>query len=322
MRGLAMTHFALWFFCAGSLVSAGCVSTLGSLVASTPNRVFGSGGTRGALAPPARRALGINEQFRVNIEDPPASLSVSVIEPADREVAAGTVLVLHGVRDESFWMLGKARMLAQAGYRAVLVDLRGHGRSSGEWLTYGPQEASDLSQVIDALEERNLVEGPIGVWGISYGATTAIHLAGRDSRIKAVVAVAPFSNMRDIVNDYSRTMLPGVESLISDELLQDAVDEAGRQGDFDPDLADAVLAIQQTDAPVLILHGTEDWMVPPYHSMRLHAAARDHSQLVMLPRTGHISIWFDPESDVELQSRAWFERWLKFDASQLASTPN
>ena len=34
----------------------------------------------------------------------------------------------------------------------MLVDLRGHGGSSGRWLTYGVVESRDLSQLIDQLE--------------------------------------------------------------------------------------------------------------------------------------------------------------------------
>lgn len=64
-----------------------------------------------------------------------------------------------------------------------------------------------------------------------------------------MVAVAPFSTMRDVVPDYSRTILPGVGALISDDTLQKAIDEAGRQGNFDPDLADAVAAIQKPKHP-------------------------------------------------------------------------
>ena len=55
--------------------------------------------------------------------------------------------------------------LAFAGYRVALVDLRGHGRSTGEYLTYGVREAQDVSQVIDAMEQQQLIAGTIGVFG-------------------------------------------------------------------------------------------------------------------------------------------------------------
>ena len=79
---------------------------------------------------------------------------------------------------------------------ALVLLLVPHGHSTGEWLTYGPREAEDLSQVIDELDRRKLLEGRLGVYGISYGATTAIHLAAIDPRVEAVVAVAPFGSMR------------------------------------------------------------------------------------------------------------------------------
>src|SRR5262245_3999064 len=310
MLNILRTWCALIAASLTALPAAGCAPFLGGLMVSAPNRLNPLAGARSTMPPAARRVLGIDQQIRVKVGPPEATINVSVIEPRETEVPKGTILVLHGVWDENMWLIGTAKMRARAGYRAVLVALRGHGGSTGDWLGYGVQEAEDLSQVINALRDRDLVEGPLGVWGISYGATTAIHLAGHDPRIRSVVAVAPFSNMRDVVPDYSRTILPGIGSLIPDETLQEAVTAGGQQAEFDPDLADAVAAIRRTEAPVLLLHGTEDWMVPPYHSMRLHAAARDHSQLVMLPWTGHISIWFDPTSEVQTQSRQWFDRWL------------
>jgi alpha-beta hydrolase superfamily lysophospholipase len=72
---------------------------------------------------------GVDQQFQVKVGPPEASLSVSVIEPEGGiEQTKGTVLVLHGVHTRSFWMLRQVKDLAGAGYRAVLVDLRGHGR--------------------------------------------------------------------------------------------------------------------------------------------------------------------------------------------------
>ena len=53
------------------------------------------------------------------------------------------------------------------GFRVIAPDLRGHGRSTGEWLTYGVQESRDLSQLLAAL--RIPPSLPVGVMGGSYG---------------------------------------------------------------------------------------------------------------------------------------------------------
>jgi len=291
-------------------VCGGCASVLGPAIVCPPNRVVPLGAESNPL-PPLESRAGIDRNFRVPVGDGKTSLSVSVLEP-DKGYAEpkGTVLVIHGIYARSFWMMRSARMLAGAGYRAVLVDLRGHGRSSGEWLGYGVHEAKDLSAVIDELERRGLVTGKIGVFGVSYGATTSIHLAGHDPRVAAVVAVAPFCNMREEVPHFGRVMVPGVGWAIPEKGYQQAIDEAGRLGGFDPDRASALEAVRRTRAPVLIVHGTHDWVVPHEHGERLEQAAPDHTKLVSVPWHGHITAWLDPTGRVSRETRAWFDRWL------------
>jgi pimeloyl-ACP methyl ester carboxylesterase len=289
---------------------SGCVAPLGSMIATAPNRLNPWPADSNPL-PPVETLSGVDRHLWVQVGPPEATLSVSVIEPSVQAgPPRGTVLVIHGIYARSFWMLHTARGLADAGYRAVLVDLRGHGRSSGQWLTYGVQEARDLSQVIDALSAKGLVAGPLGVYGISYGATTAIHLAGEDPRVEAVVAVAPFSTMRDAVPHYIHTILPGTGQALPDETCQEAIDEAGEAGGFNPDVAGALDAVGKTRAPVLILHGTDDWLVPSWHSVRLRDAAADHVRLVLISGLGHVAIWFDPQGEVLARSVAWYDRHL------------
>jgi pimeloyl-ACP methyl ester carboxylesterase len=283
---------------------------LAEVMASAPNRINPLAGDANPL-PPIERLLGVDQQFWVKVGPPEASLSVSVVEPQGKpQSPRGTILVLHGVLARGATMLPVAEGLARAGYRAVLPDLRGHGRSTGKYMTFGVQEAKDLSQVIDALERRNLLAGNLGVFGISYGATTSIHLAAGDRRVRAVVAVEPFATAREEVPHFARVMVPGIGLLISDETYQQSLDEAGRIAHYDPDEADAVKAIQQTSAPVLIIHGTNDWVVPHQQSERLHAAALDHSELVSVPYLGHVALWVDPGGHVAKRARDWFDRWM------------
>ncbi|MCY2962180.1 MAG: alpha/beta fold hydrolase [Planctomycetota bacterium] len=297
---------------------SGCAGFLGGMISSAPNRWIPWSNASARTHPAVRRILGIDQEFRVEVgtAEEPLSLSVEIIEPPeDLSPPKGTVLVLHGVASNAKFMLRHGRMLAHHGYRAVLVDLRGHGKSEGTRLTYGVLESDDLMRVIDELENRNLVAGQLGALGVSYGATTAIHLAGKDPRIKSVVAVAPFSTMRDVVPDFGRTVLPGVGSLVPDETLDAAITRAGAQGHFDPDLSNACEAIQRTEARVLIIHGKEDWMVPTYHGRRLHEAAPENSELVLLPWTGHLVAWLDPTHRVAKHTFDWFDANLAQDRS-------
>jgi pimeloyl-ACP methyl ester carboxylesterase len=257
--------------------------------------------------------LGIDHQLRVNVGPPPASLSVWIVEPANRQemrntAPRGTLLVLHGIQDQKTSMLSMAKSFTARGYRAVLVDIRAHGRSSGQWVTYGAIESRDLVQLLDALQEQQLLVKPIGAFGVSLGAATSIMLAGTDSRVRAVVAVASFATMQDEVFHYARRFFP--RWWLTDDFIHKAIASAGRQAGFNPQDASPLQAIARTNARVLLIHGKADKKIPCHDSEALHAASPDHSELILLDNEDHDSVSRDQNGVVALRSQEWFDRWL------------
>jgi len=238
-------------------------------------------------------------EIPVAVGPPSATLSVEIV---DEKTPRATVFVLHGIRADRRSVRQWGHMLADAGFRAVLVDLRGHGRSTGDWLSYGVVESRDLAQVLDALEACGLRIGSVGVMGLSYGAAIAIEWAGIDPRIEAVVAIAPFASLRDVVPEYAPAFL-------SSSFVSGAIDMAGRQGDFDPDEASPLLAMGRTQVPVLLIHGRDDHRIPARHSQRLFAARAEHTELLLVPGAGHLSIADDPV--VRERAPAWFALHLR-----------
>jgi pimeloyl-ACP methyl ester carboxylesterase len=172
------------------------------------------------------------------------------------------------------------------------------------------QESLDLVQVLEDLERRGLLIGPLGVYGVSYGAATAVHLAARDQRVQAVVAVAPFDDMRSVVPQYWSTVLPPIDWLMSPEDWQTAVDDAGRLAGVSPDLAQASLAASDSTAPLLVIHGDDDWMVPNHHGLTIYRHAAGPAEMVLLPGHGHVSVWADRQQQVVSHAIHWFNRWL------------
>jgi pimeloyl-ACP methyl ester carboxylesterase len=253
---------------------------------------------RGA-PPPAT----IDGEFSVLVGPPSATLSLEIIDGKD---PFGTVFVLHGIRDDKRSVRRWGQMLAAAGMRAVLVDLRGHGRSTGDWLSYGIVESRDLMQALDAIEERGLRVGLVGVMGISYGAAVAIEWAGSDARIRAVVAIAPFASLRSVVPAYAPVPLPA-------SFVSGAIDMAGREGGFDPDEASPVLAIARSRAAVLLIHGLDDHRIPAWHSKLILAAGRGHTELFLVPGAGHRSIASDPV--IRDRAPAWLAQHLQRSGS-------
>lgn len=260
--------------------------------------------------PDAWQALGVDRQLRLDVGPPDASLSVWIIEPKPGAglppaEPRGTILLLHGIHGRKEHMLGTGKLLADHGFRSVLVDLRGQGRSSGDWFTYGLQESKDLSQVLDALAARGLLGGIVGAYGTSYGGATALMLAGRDNRVEAVVTVAAFSDMREVVaRNTRRYLLAG--PLLPDSWVNDVIEQAGQLAGFNPDDASPLAAVARTKARLLIIHGTADAKIPCDQAKVLHAAVRDHSRLILIDGEDHDSIMSDRSGTLFREVPAWF----------------
>lgn len=289
--------------------------------------------------------------WRVKVGPPAADLAVAVLEPGnyrfsyDVEVKQndqgrkwlapkfdwtlppqpigapkGTILVLHGYRDAKENMLHWAVVLAEFGYRVVLVDLRGHGRSTGDAIAYGAFEAKDLEQVVADLDRRGLLAGKLGVLGVSYGASTGLLLAARDARVAAVVALEPFSNAKEAVVEFAHGVAPKEAAKISDATFAAAVARAEKQGNFSWSDGDVLAAMPRVKAPVLFYHGAKDRWLSPDNSRRLLAQAPPGSNLGILENDDHIVLSFRLVPIV-YDVRKWFDRHLAGEVDAKAAKP-
>ncbi len=275
----------------------------------------------GAPLPP-----GEGSGVRADPDGPPASaltpaLSQREGEPDaqgsdDVEAAAaprpvGTVLLLPGRRMPKVLMLPMARMLTERGYRCIVVDLRGQGRSSGAYFTFGVRESQDVGRLIDELDHQGLIAGRIGLMGISYGAATAIQAAAADERIAAVVALAPYSSMREVVPQFLMRFAPFPTVFMSEESMDRLIDRAAERAGFDADQASPLKAIAARPTPVLLIHGTHDMLIPIGQARSLEQAAAGPVRLIESRGATHLTLYFDPNGDIRREAPAWFDDHLK-----------
>ena len=97
---------------------------------------------------------GIDQKITVPVGPPEAKLVSWVIEPPRGTPIRGTVLFLHGFLADHGQVQNAGEALRKSGYRAVLVDLRGFGESTGGNITFGHLDAGDLTQLTDYLQAR------------------------------------------------------------------------------------------------------------------------------------------------------------------------
>jgi pimeloyl-ACP methyl ester carboxylesterase len=246
-------------------------------------------------APNLRRAPGkppadVREVFEVQRAG--AKIRAWVFDPAG--APRGTVAVLHGIRASKLGELGSARAHVQRGYRALVLDSRGHGESTGRYLSYGVHESRDLVAVLDALERRGLLTRPLYVVGSSYGAATALQYAAIDPRVTKVAALAPFASLREVVRAYLRWQLGWLTELVPAFWIDARIDQAGRVGDFDPDQACPRCVAPQLQAAVLLIARRDDERIPYQQTESIRAAIGPRARFMLVSGVGHVGLGGGP----------------------------
>jgi pimeloyl-ACP methyl ester carboxylesterase len=203
-------------------------------------------------------------------------------KPSAKDIR-GTIFLLHGYGLNKEAMMPWALVLAEAGYRVVLVDLRGHGHSTGDRIYFGGIERTDLVQCLDTLWQRHVCEGPVGALGISYGAVLALQWAAIDPRLQSVAAISPYPDPRTAVDRYLRTFAPNL-TWRTDRKAAALV--ASHLAEF-PDLATET-AVRQIKRPILFVRGENDEVCLKEDLSRFQAAAQPGSEVKEVPLANHL----------------------------------
>jgi pimeloyl-ACP methyl ester carboxylesterase len=279
------------------------------------------------LAPSAPVLLSFNEHLLTNsparftdVGPPSARLRYRVVEPADYHLQLsstnwvergkvlykfsfhtevprtniwttaprGTVFLLHGYGLAEFSMVPWAWRLAQEGWRCVLVDLRGHGKSTGKTIYFGLKESRDMMQLLDVLTNEDQFSPPVAVIGESYGASLALRWKTMDPRVGRVVAIAPYcvlSNaVLNICHDYAR-FLP--RAFVRAGLEQLPILLGVPAEDLD---TTTVLARHPVTA--LFVSGSEDSVIPSADVRKLFEEALPGSELITVPGATHETVTY------------------------------
>jgi dipeptidyl aminopeptidase/acylaminoacyl peptidase len=188
------------------------------------------------------------------------------------------IILVHGTGADRSSLLFETRVLAEAGFGVLALDLPGQGASGGttEW---GVPERRAISAAVDWLSQQSEVDPKrIGAFGLSMGAYVLTQAAVLDPRIHAVTLAA---SPNDVVEQNwlatSRwgwlTQLPCYWAL--------------RMGGTPLDMRPKDIVGKIAPRPLLILNGDEDALVPAWMARQLYAAAHEPKELYIVHGAHH-----------------------------------
>jgi len=237
-----------------------------------------------------------------------------------RQQPLGTILILHGLNGSSEWTAPHAACLANAGFRCVLIDLRGHGESTGGTVSFGKYEAADIRDAITRLSADGTISGPLILMGCSLGGSIAIMAATEPTAVTAVIAIAPFAHVGDVAPHFANHFAGWLTWLVTDQLTRNTIAAMGHLGDFDP-ITDSPLAwAPRVHLPVLLIHGADDYLVPAEQSAQLAKALGGEVTRVVIPGQEHVATVLEPGLTLPI-ILPWLERRCAADAYRAVDGP-
>jgi uncharacterized protein len=199
-----------------------------------------------------------------------------------RQGAREIVVIGHGVtgnKDRPF-VVALAEGLAKAGIPAVRVSFSGNGASGGKFTeSTVSKEVEDLGAVLDALNDREIC-----YVGHSMGGAVGVLRAAKDPRIKALVSLAGMVHTKEFAQREFGSIKPGEGFMWDDPncpLSATYMEDMARIGSV---LNEA----PNIRVPWLLVHGTEDDVVPIQESREIFARANQPKEFIEMPGANHV----------------------------------
>ncbi|MGD9689382.1 MAG: alpha/beta hydrolase [Phycisphaerales bacterium] len=214
--------------------------------------------------------------------------------------ADGPVVILtHGWGESRVHSLPRVAAWNGAASRVIAWDLRGHGEASGR-CALGTTEVEDLLALIDAVSARpeTTTGGPtsggargVVLHGFSLGAGVSIAAAGRDGRVSAVIAEAPYRVPRTPAAAVMARA--GIARGVVGRLVLSGALRAARWmlgSGLDDRAFDRARLAHGVRCPLLVLRGSLDDIVPRADAQAI-AESCASGALVEVPGAGHVDLW-------------------------------
>lgn len=221
------------------------------------------------------------------------------------------VLLYHGVSDNRTGDLGHAELLLRHGYCVLMMDSRDHGESGGDMATYGWKERYDTVAIADALYASEKVRHLYAL-GVSMGGAIALQSAAVEPRIEAVVAEAPFANLREVGYDYAGLH---AGSWLGKTLFRPApmmaMHSIEKEGGFRPEDVSPEKAVAARAFPVLLICGSRDSTIPCRHAQRIYKAAIGPKELWEVRGAGHAAALGQAPAEYERRTIGLLEKHPK-----------
>ncbi|MDR5587845.1 MULTISPECIES: alpha/beta hydrolase [Clostridium] len=194
------------------------------------------------------------------------------------------VVMVHGYTGEGMRMGSRAKAFYEMGYNIVIPDLRGHGKSEGNYIGMGWHDRKDIIEWINYIVNKDK-ESEILLYGISMGASTVMMTSGENlpSNVKAIIEDCGYTSAWDEFSYQLKSMfkLPKFPIMYAASVITKM-----KSGYFLKE-ASAIKQVSKSKTPILFIHGEEDKFVPYFMLDKVYNAAKCEKEILIVKEAGH-----------------------------------
>ena len=182
------------------------------------------------------------------------------------------VLMLHDFGGSWRDSLAFSRIYAAHDCNIMLVDMRAHGESEGEWTGSGWLDRRDVIAWCSWIIARTGEGTQIIIHGIGMGATAALFAAEEKDfpiQVRAIVSDSAYTDT------WNATALRFGKGFAKPQPMLDLyrIILKKSKGGYDLGIGNILPSMQSISTPLFIMHGEKDACTPPYMGMYLAKAA-------------------------------------------------
>lgn len=189
------------------------------------------------------------------------------LEAARPRADAPVLLYLHGARWNVAGSAGRIRRMQDLGFSVLAIDYRGFGKSTA-MLPSEDMAYEDARAAWDWLARRH-PQRPRYIFGHSLGGAIAIDLAARVTDESGTIVEGTFTSIPDVASSFRWGWLP-VGPLITQRF-------------------EAVNKVPRIGSPLLVVHGSQDRLIPSDLGKRLYEAATGPKRFMLVEGGSHHS---------------------------------
>ncbi|MCR5404202.1 MAG: alpha/beta hydrolase, partial [Butyrivibrio sp.] len=196
-------------------------------------------------------------------------------------------IIIHGIWDNHESVGIYAKHYLDMNYSCLLPDLRGFGKSGGDYIGYGLDDRLDIKEWISLLTRRD-PDAKIVIHGMSMGAATTLMTTGEalPENVKCAVADSSFTTLTEqfaaTYKKFKGSFVPTKVALVLSRII------IGIRAGYNIDDVNCLKAVSKSSTPTLFIHGDDDTFIDPHMCSRLYEEASCEKQYCLIPGAGHI----------------------------------